>query len=246
MITEERLSVIGQDTDRLIPLVQSALPDARLAAWQFAPEYRAMAERNLNAALCQVAQICAMYRLTPGEDITIIPIGNSFAVNIGYATWTMIADRHCARIGATWQANLTDMQPGELAAIRGRNVDPGDVGKVAHLLRSDKAQVYQMFGKEAATRGTGIWQERAYQQKDGSWKSDPLFGNETPADVAGRRAIKMALMKEFSLDTLLLSSGQGQSIRSRLMTKLESNARDRAMLVDRPRYTEDEDGMLWA
>jgi len=188
------------------------MPGATLQAWQLnqSPQLVAEAQASLNAALFQSAQLCYHYQLLPSRDVHILPFGNMFSVDVGIESWKRCADRFCNANRITWHAISIDMEDRELRQIRGGLYSPDDVGKVVYLWRSDKAQVYQMFGKEAATRGAGVWRIKAHKKGSGdriTWEQDQIPAHRSRVDVAERRALKMALMKEFSLDSLLLEVG---------------------------------------
>jgi hypothetical protein len=186
------------------------LPSARLQDWQLKPAYQAAAERNLEESLYRAAQLCVFYCLVPGEDVHLLPFNNGWAVDMGIETWKKAADRYCSLHGITYHLHPIEMPVDELRARRGENYDPDDVGAIAYLWRSDKAQVYQIFGAEAAmTKGYGVWAKKARQNKTTKvWEPDTIQAQRSKEDVARRRAKKMALRAEFSLDSLLAANPQ--------------------------------------
>ena len=241
-------SVYGtrEEIRALASRMQVMLPNARLADWQKSGKYAAQAQESLDSALFRAAQICAYYRLVPGEDVHIIPFGNSFSVDIGVEAWKRAADRFCAARGITWHVFTEEMDEDELRQRRGDDYDPEDRGAVAYLWRSDKAQLYDMFGKESMTRGYGVWRKRARRNSKGRWEADPIQAHRTAQDVANRRALKMALKKEFSLDALLSATPAEEqasidALRRRIAVEEMSTA-----LPMQSGETYEENGMLMA
>lgn len=221
------------------------LPSARLQDWQLGDKYRAAAERNLEESLYRAAQLCVFYRLVPGEDVHLIPFNNGWAVDMGIETWKKAADRYCAQHGITYHLHTVDMPVDELKERRGENYDPDDAGVIAYLWRSDKAQVYQIFGAESAmTKGYGIWAKKArWNKKDNKWDADTIPAQRAKQDVARRRAMKMALRAEFSLDSLLAANpAEVQSNLRSLEQSIRNVEMDHALPAPR-RYDVDEDGI---
>ncbi len=222
------------------------LPSARLQDWQLGEKYRAAAERNLEESLYRAAQLCVFYRLVPGEDVHLIPFNNGWAADMGIETWKKAADRYCSLHNITYHIHAIDMPVDELRVRRGDNYDPDDVGAIAYLWRSDKAQVYEIFGAEAAmTKGYGVWAKKARLDKvKNIWQPDTIPAQRTKQDVARRRAMKMALRAEFSLDSLLAANPQEE--RANLTTLEERVA---AVEMDRsPMYRTEsatEDGLFY-
>lgn len=186
------------------------LPSARLQDWQLGEKYRAAAERNLDESLYRAAQLCVFYRLVPGQDVHLIPFQNGWAVDTGIESWKRAADRYCARHGIAYHIHTIAMPADELRQRRDDLYDPEDVGVIAYLWRSDKVQVYEIFGAEQAmTKGYGVWAKKArFDKGDKTWKPDNIPAQRAKEDVAQRRAMKMALKIEFSLDSLLADNPQ--------------------------------------
>lgn len=221
------------------------LPSARLQEWQLAPRYKADAERNLEESLYRAAQLCVFYRLIPGEDVHLIPFNNGWAVDMGIETWKKAADRYCSRHDITYHIHTVDMPAAELKARRGENWDPEDAGVIAYLWRSDKADVYRLFGAEQAmSKGYGVWAKKARWDKGKNvWQPDPIPAHRSKQDVARRRAMKMVLRAEFSLDSLLAANpAEAQGNLAALERRVRSAERERALPAESA-WTVDEDGL---
>lgn len=230
--------------------IKVMLPSACLADWQLGDKYREEAEKNLREALYRAAQLCVFYRLVPGEDVHIIPFGNSFSVDLGIESWKKAADRYCAQHGITYHLHCIDMPTENVKERRGDLYDANDVGAIAYLWRSDKEGVYRIFGaEEAMTKGYGLWCVKARWNKNKKeWQADTIPVQRSKQDVATRRAMKMALKKEFSLDSLLAKTPADLASNVR---QLESDIRYEEIQqtpIARPQQFEiEEDGdILWA
>jgi len=184
------------------------LPSARLTDTQLGKENRNVLERKLNESVYRAAQLCVFYRLVPGEDVHVIPFGDSWAVDMGIETWKKAADRYCSLHGVTYHIHTEEMTERELIERRGADYDPADTGVVAYLWRSDKKDVYEIFGaKSSMSRATGIWAKKAkYNKWEKTWQEDNTPAQRTKQDVAKRRAMKAVLKLEFSLDSLLAAT----------------------------------------
>lgn len=196
--SNEEIQAIIERMEALVPV--------RLDSWQLSqPDI----VKNRNDAYLKTAQLSVFYRLIPGVDVHIIPFGRGFAVDTGVSTWQKAADRYCAQHGITYHAIYEEMPTEELRKRRGEKLySPNDVGAICYIWRSDKKEVYDMFGgKQALTKGYGHWAERArYDNKNKEWKADEIPAQRTKQDVARRRALKAALKSEFSLDSLLAAA----------------------------------------
>lgn len=222
------------------------LPSARLQDWQLNEKYRAAAERNLEESLYRAAQMCVFYRLVPGEDVHLIPFNNGWAVDMGIETWKKAADRYCAQHGITYHLHTVEMPVVELRDRRGENYDPDDVGAIAYLWRSDKAQVYEIFGAESTmTKGYGVWAKKAHWDKNkNQWNADTIPAQRCKEDVARRRAMKMALKAEFSLDSLLAATpAETRDSLKSLEQRLQAAERTEALPAPR-RYDVDDEGLF--
>lgn len=164
--------------------------------------------KSLDNAYLKAAQLSAFYRLIPGIDVHLIRFGKAFVVDTGVAAWQKAADRYCAQHGITYHAYYEEMSQEELQARRADLYSPQDAGSICYIWRSDKVQVYSMFGgKDALTQGRGHWAIKAKWNKfDKVWESDQIPAQRTKQDVAKRRALKAALKAEFSLDSLLAAA----------------------------------------
>lgn len=244
-----------EEIDALAKRIQVMLPSAKLQKWQESPKYREQAERNLHESLYKAAQLCAFYRLVPGEDVHLIPFGNGWAVDMGIETYKKAADRYCSLHGISYHLHVTEMPAEE---VRGRaNTDesgkslytPDDVGAICYLWRSDKAQVYEIFGAEKSmTKGYGIWAAKArFDKSKNEWKPDNIPVQRSKMDVAERRAMKMALKREFSLDSLLAASpGEMHDNIQIAEMKVRQHERQTALPQAQPRGNmDDEIDALW-
>lgn len=182
------------------------LPSAHLSDWQARRDDRDMLQKRLDESVYRAAQLCVFYRLVPGEDVHVIPFGDSWAVDLGIESWKKSADRYCAQHGITYHIVTEEMSLEELKERRGENYHADDSGVVAYLWRSDKAAVYEIFGaKQSMSRACGVWAVKAKLVK-GDWKPDTIPTQRSKQDVAKRRAMKAVLKLEFSLDSLLAST----------------------------------------
>lgn len=227
--------------------IATMLPSARLAGWQLrlAPEKLAEAKQNLHESLYRAAQLCVFYRLVPGEDVHLIPFGNTWAVDMGIETWKKAADRYCSLHNITYHVHVEEMPEDELKRRRADLYTSEDVGAVAYVWRSDKQGVYEIFGaREAMTKGYGMWALKArWNKKDKKWEPDNTPVQRSKQDVAERRAIKMALKREFSLDSLLAATPDQMSDNYELLEhKIRSAERDQALPAQHRRYVEEDDG----
>lgn len=184
------------------------LPSAHLSDWQLKQSNRHEFEKALNESVYRAAQLCVFYRLVPGEDVHVIPFGNSWAVDMGIETWKKSADRYCSLHGITYHIHTEEMPEQELRERRGENYHPDDYGMVAYLWRSDKKDVYDIFGaKQSMSRACGIWAKKArYNKSKSEWQEDNIPTQRSKQDVAKRRAMKAVLKLEFSLDSLLAAT----------------------------------------
>lgn len=225
------------------------LPSARLQDWQLAEKYRAAAERNLEESLYRAAQLCVFYRLVPGQDVHLIPFQNGWAVDTGIESWKRAADRYCARHGISYHLHAVAMPEDELRQRRGDLYDPEDAGAIVYLWRSDKAQVYQIFGaEEAMTKGYGVWAKKGKLDKlTNSRKPDTIPAQRSKEDVARRRAMKMALKIEFSLDSLLAANPSEEHEGLQILERRIHDAEmDRALPTARHYVVEDDGDILFA
>jgi hypothetical protein len=136
------------------------------------------------------------------------------------------------------------MPKDELRQRRGDLYDPEDAGAIVYLWRSDKAQVYQIFGaEEAMTKGYGVWAKKAKLDKlTNSWKPDTIPAQRAKEDVAQRRAIKMALKIEFSLDSLLAATPSEESVGLEILSQRIHDAEMDQALPAARHYVVEEDG----
>lgn len=198
--TNAEINAIIERMEALIPV--------KLDKWQSAqPEI----VKSLNHAYLKAAQLSVFYRLIPGIDIHVLPFGNTFTVDTGVESWKKAADRYCSLHRISYHAVYEEMTKEALKARRGDKYDLGDVGAICYIWRSDKAEVYKIFGggdpKAALTKGFGHWATKArYDKKGSSWEPDQIPAQRTKQDVARRRALKAALKSEFSLDSLLAAA----------------------------------------
>jgi hypothetical protein len=224
--------------------IRVMLPSAHLSDYQMKRADRAQLQKVLDESIYRAAQLSVFYRLVPGEDVHVIPFGNNWAVDMGIETWKKAADRYCAQHGITYHIHTETMSDEELRARRGEQYDPKDVGVVAYLWRSDKAEVYQIFGaKESMTRACGVWAVKA-KQVQGEWKADQIPTQRSKQDVAKRRAMKAVLKLEFSLDSLLAATPA--EVRSNLdALNMTVRAEERRTALPASRRAEiDEDGFV--
>ena len=219
------------------------LPSARLEDWQLKRDDRAALQKKLDESIYRAAQLSVFYRLVPGEDVHVIPFGNNWAVDMGIETWKKAADRYCSLHGMTYHIVTEEMSVEELKERRGTDYHPNDCGMVAYLWRSDKKDVYEIFGaKQSMSRAAGIWRQHATQKKDGKWLADTIPSQRSKQDVAKRRAMKAVLKLEFSLDSLLAATpDQVRDSVSGLDSRLKSEERRTALPAPRVEY--DEDGL---
>lgn len=182
------------------------LPSAHLSDWQSKQANRSELQKRLDESIYRAAQLSVFYRLVPGEDVHVIPFGDSWAVDMGIETWKKAADRYCSLHGITYHIHTEEMSEDELRQRRGANFDAGDAGMVAYLWRSDKKDAYEIFGaKQSMSRAYGVWAVKAKLVK-GEWKPDNIPTQRSKQDVAKRRAMKAVLKLEFSLDSLLAAT----------------------------------------
>jgi hypothetical protein len=227
--------------------VKIMMPSARLQEWQLEAKYKAAAEASLTSALYKVAQLAVFYRLLPGEDLHILPFGNLFVVDIGIDAHAKAADRYSRLLRITYHVAIQPMPIDELKARRGDQYESADRGAIARLWRSDKAQAYELLGLDAMTTGYGIWRKKAqWDKKKQEWQEDQIPAHRTPQDVADRRARKMVLSNEFSLDALLAATpAEEQRNLYELEREIQHIQRDRTTLAPQPHTVEyDDDGLL--
>lgn len=200
--------------------------------------------QNLDNAYLKGAQLSVFYRLIPSVDIHIIRFGKAFAVDCGVSSWQKAADRYCALHNIAFHAIYEEMTPDEVKIRRGSSLyDVEDVAYRCYIWRSDKQQVYDLFGgKSAMTCGFGSWVKKArYNQNKQTWEPDNIPVQRTKDDVARRRALKAALKMEFSLDSLLAAAPN--EVREQLayldMDAKAELRRTAPVEVIRPEVTED-------
>lgn len=238
------------ELDALARRIQTMLPSAKLQEWQLKNQKtREEAERNLQDNLYRAAQLCAFYRLVPGEDVHLIPFGNGWAVDMGIETWKKAADRYCSLHGITYHLHVTEMPADELKERRGDLYADQDVGAICYLWRSDKQPVYEIFGAEKSmTKGYGTWaQKTRYDKYKKEWQPDGIPVQRSKMDVAERRAMKMALKREFSLDSLLAATPEEfQSNVQAAELTVRNHGRNTALPTAQPRGNmDDELDDLW-
>lgn len=224
--------------------IRVMLPSAHLNDYQLRSADRDILQKKLDEAVYRTAQLCVFYRLVPGEDVHVIPFGDSWAVSVGISARTKAAERYCAQHGITYHIHTEDMPLEELKARRGNDYHPDDCGVVAYLWRSDKKDVYDIFGaKQSMSRACGVWAKKAKMVK-GEWKPDQLPAQRSKQDVAKRRAMKAVLMLEFSLDALL-STTPADASRNAAALHMRLDAAERnSAIIQRPREEIDEDGFI--
>lgn len=221
------------------------LPSARLSDTQIKRNDRAALQKKLDESIYRAAQLSVFYRLVPGEDVHVIQFGSAWAVDMGIETWKKAADRYCSLHGITYHIVIEEMSLEELKERRGEQYQQDDCGMVAHLWRSDKKDVYEIFGaKQSMSRAVGIWAKNAkwikpYEGKAGYWQADTIPSQRSKQDVAKRRAMKAVLKLEFSLDSLLAATpDQVRESIDGLDSRLKSEDRRTALPAPRAEYDE--------
>lgn len=224
--------------------IKVMLPSAQLSDWQMKRDDRAVIEKRLSNSVYRAAQLSVFYRLVPGTDVHVIPFGDDWAVDMGIETWRKAADRYCSLHGITYHIHTEEMPLAELKERRGDLYDADDCGVVAYLWRSDKKDVYEIFGaKQSMSRAAGVWAKKAKQVK-GEWKPDQIPTQRSKQDVAKRRAMKAVLKLEFSLDSLLAATpAEMRSNYDALDMTLRAEQRRTALTASR-RVEVDEDGCV--
>lgn len=220
------------------------LPSAHLSDWQLKQANRGELQKALDESVFRAAQLCVFYRLVPGEDVHVIPFGNSWAVDMGIETWKKSADRYCSSHGITYHIHTEEMSEQELRERRGENYHPDDYGMVAYLWRSDKKDVYEIFGAKASmSRAAGIWAKRArFNKSKNEWQEDNIPTQRSKQDVAKRRAMKAVLKLEFSLDSLLAATPAELRQNIQFLDRDIRNEQMRQAIPDTRRVEWDEDG----
>lgn len=222
--------------------IRVMLPSARLSESQLKrPDAEIeRLQRKLDDTIYRAAQLCVFYRLVPGEDVHVIPFGDEWVVDMGIETWMKAADRYCSLHGVTYHIQIVEMGDEELQRRRGGNYSQQDCGMVAYLWRSDKKDVYEIFGaKQSMTRATGIW-----RQKGQGGYPDTIQAHRSKEDVAERRARKHILRKEFSLDALLAATpNEVRGSIAVMDSRLQSEERRRE-IPDTRRAEIDENGFI--
>lgn len=233
--SNEEVNAIIERMEALLPIDLGASPEASLV-------------KALNNSYLRAAQLSVFYRLIPGTDVHIIRFGKTFSVDIGVEAWKKAADRYCSHHRITFHAHYEALSLEEIKARRGKDWTPQDVGYVCYLWRSDKAEVYKIFGgnnpKEALTKGYGHWAEKArWDNNKKEWYSDTIPVQRTKEDVARRRALKAALKAEFSLDSLLAAAPDEVS---QALTYLNTEAETAKIspIIQRPEVILDENGFV--
>jgi len=222
------------------------LPSAHLSDWQSKQANRSELQKRLDESIYRAAQLSVFYRLVPGEDVHVIPFGDSWAVDMGIETWKKAADRYCSLHGITYHIHTEEMSEDELRQRRGSNFDAGDAGMVAYLWRSDKKDVYEIFGaKQSMTRAAGVWAVKAKLVK-GEWKPDNIPTQRSKQDVAKRRAMKAVLKLEFSLDSLLAATPAEISRNAGDLAATIDAKERHVTIIQRPAVEVDEDGCIVA
>lgn len=224
--------------------IRVMLPSAHLADWQMERKDRAELQKVLDESVFRAAQLCVFYRLVPGEDVHVIPFGNNWAVDMGIETWKKSADRYCAQHGITYHIVTEEMPVEELRERRGEHYHPDDYGMVAYLWRSDKRDVYEIFGaKQSMSRAAGIWAKKAkFNKGKNEWQEDNIPTQRSKQDVAKRRAMKAVLKLEFSLDSLLAATpAEVQSNMDAVKLTVAAEER-RGQIMQRPQAEYDLDG----